>query len=261
MKKTALFLTAAIALACAAEPVRLAPSSPEDFTEGERLQMQDGAFAVTKNGTFFTRVRVPIDSSKPGTLTAEYKLLPDATPAQFVIALDSVDAKGVRLLGAHLFGYKSTETVLAADAKKGQRILKIKDADRWQKPAYRRGTMVAFYVKPDSSDLPNRSLSSLIASISPDGEVKLRYPLAASYPAGTPVRIHRDTCSFGIGSVYVKGEEEWKTVTVKILPRRENGDPQCWWPGIAKVGVRFGFVSSKPGAGLLIRNIVFTQEE
>ena len=259
MKKLALLFAAAGALVCAAETVRLAPSKPEEFLNGEKLEVKDGALVMRQSGTFITKEHIAFDSAKPGVLTFEYKLAPDAKPVMFVASLDTRDAKGAVLFGAHLFGYKETETELAAPTKKTDRVFKIKDAAKWQDPKYRRGVMVAFNVKEDNSDLPNRRVSSLIKSITPDGEVTLRYPVGVAYPAGTRVRIHRDTCRFGIGSTYLKPTAEWKKCTVKIRPRAE-GDPGSWWPFAEKIGVRFGFLGSNPEAGVMIRSIEFTQE-
>ena len=260
MKKTALFLAAvaAAALAGAAETAKFAPSKPQDFLHGEKLEEKDGAL-VMRGGMFTTKEHVAFDSAKPGVLSLEYKLLPDAKPTMFVVAFDARDAKGALLIGANIFGHKGTETELAAPVKKGDRVLKLKDGSRWQTPEFRRGTMVAFGAKADSSDLPNRRISSLIVSVSSEGEVRLRYPVGVDYPAGTSVRAHRDTGSFGIGSTYLKPTAEWKKCTVKIRPRRE-GDAGSWWPFVEKVGVRFGFLGNNPEAGVMIRNIEFTQE-
>ena len=259
MKKTALFLAlAAAAFACAAESVRIAPSKPEEFLNGEKLEVKEGAL-VMKEGAIISKQHVAFDSAKPGVFTFEYKLAPGAKPVMFYAALDTRDAKGALLFGAHIFGFKETETELAAATTKFDRTIKLKDGSRWQKPEYRRGVMVAFDAKEDNSDLPNRRISSLVKNISPEGEVTLRYPVGAAYPTGTRIRLHRDTCSFGIGSTYLKPTAEWKKCTVKIRPRTE-GDAGSWWPFAEKVGVRFGFLSNKPEAGVMIRNIEFTQE-
>ena len=258
MKKSAMFLALGAAFVCAAATVELAPSKPEEFLEGAKPEVQENALVI-KNGAIVSKQHVAFDRTKPGVFTFEYKLAPGAKPVMFYAALDTRDAKGALLFGAHIFGYKETETELAAPTKKTDRVFKIKDAAKWQEPKYRRGVMVAFDVKEDNSDLPNRRITSLVKGISPDGEVTLRYPVGAAYPAGTRIRIHRDTCSFGIGSTYLKPTAEWKKCTVKIRPAAE-GDPGSWWPFAQTVGVRFGFLGTNPEAGVMIRNIKFTQE-
>ena len=261
MKRIASLVAIGCALVCAAEPVKLAPSQPQEFTDGAKLEVVDGALAVRKPGSFISKQHVAFDKTKPGTLTLEYKLAPDAKPESFVVALDALDAKRRRIVGAHIFPIKTTETELAADAKKGDKTLKIKDASQWQDIPLKRGTMVAFNVKEDLSDLPNRTVSGLIASVSPDGEVTLRTPLRIGYPAGTRVRVHRDIGSFGIGSTYRKAGEEWQTLTIKVQSDAKD-EAYRWWDFVTEVGVRFGFVRGKidEDAGVLIRNIEFTQE-
>ena len=261
MKRIASLIAIGCALVCAAEPVKLAPSQPKEFTDGAKLEVVDGVLAVRQPGSFISKQHVAVDTAKPALLTLEYKLSPEAKPESIVFSLDVIDAKGVRFVGAHIFPIKETETELAADAKKGDKTLKIKDASQWQDLPLKRGTMVAFNVKEDLSDLPNRTVSGLIDSVSPEGEVTLRVPLRVGYPAGTRVRVHRDIGSFGIGSTYRKAGEEWKKLTVKIAP--DAADEACrWWKFTDKVGVRFGFVRGKidEDAGVLIRNIEFTQE-
>ena len=261
MKKLVSLLMLGGVLACAAEPVKLTPSQPKEFTDGAKLEVVDGVLAVRKPGSFMSKQHVAFDRTKPALLTLEYKLAPEAKPESFVVSLDVLDAKGIRIVGAHIFPIKTTETELAADVKKGDKTLKIKDASQWQNLPLKRGTMVAFNVREDLSDLPNRTVSGLIDSVSPEGEVTLRVPLRVGYPAGTRVRVHRDIGSFGIGSTYRKAGEEWQKLTVKIQP--DAADEACrWWEFAEKAGVRFGFVRGKinEDAGILIRNIEFTQE-
>ena len=118
MKRIVSLFAIVCALVCAGEPVKLAPSQPEDFTESAKLEVLEGALVIRKPGTFISKQRVAIDSAKPGILTLEYKLAPEAKPENFVVALDALDAKGRRIVGAHIFPMKTTETELAADAKK-----------------------------------------------------------------------------------------------------------------------------------------------
>ena len=261
MKKLASLVAIGCALVCAAEPVKLTPSQPKEFTDGAKLEVLDGALVVRKPGSFISKEHVAVDTTKPAQLTLEYKLAPDAKPDSFVFSLDVVDAKGRRFVGAHVNPIKTTETELAADAKKGDKTLKIKDASQWQDLPLKRGVMVAFNVKEDLSDLPNRTVTGLIESVSPEGEVTLRVPLRVGYPAGTRVRVHRDIGSFGIGSTYRKAGEDWKQLTIKIQPDAADA-AYSWWNFTEKVGVRFGFVRGKlnEDAGVMIRNIEFTQE-
>ena len=261
MKRIASLIAIGCALVCAAEPVKLAPSTPKEFTDGAKLETTDGALLVRTTGSFISKQHVAVDKTKPGRLTLEYKLAPGAKPDPFVVSLDVLDAKGIRIVGAHIFPIKTTETELAADAKKGDKTLKIKDASQWQDIPLKRGTMVAFNVKEDLSDLPNRTVSGLIESVSPEGEVTLRVPLRVGYPAGTRVRVHRDIGSFGIGSTYRRAGEEWQKLTIEIKPDSKD-EAYRWWSFAEKVGPRFGFVRGKinEDAGLLIRNIEFTQE-
>ena len=238
--------------------VRIALSEPEEFLNGEKLEMKEGAL-VLKKDNIVSKKHVAFDSAKPGVFTFEYKLANGAKPVMFYAALDTRDAKNQKLSGSYIFGFKETETELAASTKKSDRVIKLKDGSRWQKPEYRRGVVVvAFNAKEDGSDLPNHRLRP-VKNISPDGEVTLRSPVGAAYPAGTRVRLHRDTCSFGIGSTYLRPTAEWKKCTIEIRPRTE-GDAGSWWPFAKTVGVLFGLRGSDPEAGVMIRNIEFSQE-
>lgn len=62
----------------------------------------------------------------------------------------------------------NTDTVLADAVKKGDKVIKVKDASKWDKRNFK---IVAFNTKADLSDLPNRTFSSNITKLEQKGDV------------------------------------------------------------------------------------------
>ena len=116
----------------AAEPSRISPAAPEDFSRSETMTLEQGVL-VMNSGNHVTKQTIAVDRTRPGRLTFEYKLAPGAKPQTFVIAVHSVTAEGKYLVGGRIFAVAGTETELVAPVRKGDRILKLKDASRWQK--------------------------------------------------------------------------------------------------------------------------------
>lgn len=78
--------------------------------------------------------------------------------------------------------------VLSAPVKRGDKTVKVTGAEKWQRA--KAGSVIVFNAKKDCSDLPNRSRSAAVKSISADGQIEFVQPLRRKYPAGTAVRRH-----------------------------------------------------------------------
>lgn len=123
-----------------------------------------------------------------------------------------------------------TGTVLAADAKKGDKSLRIKPRE-WNR---NKGQFyaVAFNVKDDLSDLPNLDVIS-ISDISPKdtfNEVTLGSPLIQDYLAGTKVRMHR---YLDYTALVNDVPGEWTEYSITISGESNAGTPALnkFWNG------------------------------
>lgn len=123
----------------------------------------------------------------------------DNKPSYAYFGLISFDASGREIQSENVSSFPNTETELAAPAEPGDTVIKVKNAASWKNFTY---CVVAFNVKDDKSDLPNRDLSSSITGIKKNEdvwEISLKKPLKNDYPAGTKIREH-----YKGGYIYVK---------------------------------------------------------
>ena len=261
MKKSlAAFVLASCAVLSAAEPQRLAPSMPEDFIGSGVKKAEDGTLLLDAKGIIRSRENLKLDPAKSYQLSFDYKLAPESRPVQLITAVDAISPSGRRIFGFQVCGAPGSETELTAEAKPGDRILKVKDTSKWPNAIPPRvATFLAFNAKADGSDLPSTDMSSFIEKYTPEGEITLKTPLAKGYPAGTPVRIHLDRASFGTGTRYLRPMQEWRTLKVVIMPPAPDGtfSADRWWPGTDRIGILLQpSTEIPPGSGVLVRNPV-----
>ncbi len=177
--------------------------------KGELSDTKDGIRFTGKN-MFFSRGKLEIDPSKSYEVSFRVRAAEGAkTPGNCYIGIKCFNASGREIPITHVNALAGTETELAAPAKRGDLVLKVKDASKWTA----RYAHAAFNVKKDLSDLPNPDISPSITKIEKKGQVwelTLKTPLSKDYPAGTAVRRHADSNTF----IYVCGNlvpgKEWK---------------------------------------------------
>jgi hypothetical protein len=148
-----------------------------------------------------------------------------------------------------------TATTLTADAKKGEKILKIapKEWIRHKAMLY----AVAFNAKDDLSDLPNFNTSP-IADVSVKetfNEITLGEPLTQDYPAGTKVRMHR---YLDYMSIVNEVPAEWTEYSISISGEAEGGAPakNKFWNGTKFIKVSIFGMNVAP---LLFDDIAFQE--
>lgn len=149
---------------------------------------KDGSLEV-KNKEFyvFSTKQYEIDPAATYVLSGKFRKLAENVKVPLYFGFALYDKNGKWIHGMEATPYPTTETVLTEAAKKGSRILKVKDASKWRKQT----PYIAFNVKSDLSDLPNRDISPAIVHCVKKGDVwqiTLRYGLKKDYPAGTKVR-------------------------------------------------------------------------
>lgn len=184
--KTALCMTA---VACsgmvfAAEVFKLEKLS--DVTKHANVSQQDQIFTVRKNASLFANQKLTLDPAKKYRLSGEFRCIQGKSPNVY-LGYAPRDAKNRQIRPACVLSQKDSLTELAADAEAGGKVLKIKDASKWDTvfPYIN----VAFNAKEDFSDLPNFEVFPIKKnSIKKAGdvwEITLETALRKAYPAGT----------------------------------------------------------------------------
>ncbi|MBP5531876.1 MAG: hypothetical protein J6Y54_07610 [Lentisphaeria bacterium] len=277
--KRALLLGALFGVfALAAESRSLTIAEGTDFLPKGIVKQDDGLLRITTNDGFRTipAKMLKIDPDKTYELKCELKLADAETPVRSVIvAVTGCNANGQGLVGTHVSAVSGTETEVLEDAPKGAASLKLKITAAWTAipKGFRNSFSLAIGTKEKCADLPSRRLTAQVktyACSADPSEITLKQPLAFPVAAGTRVRVHLDQASFGVATQYIRPTAEWKSHTIKILPRQEYAEGKvisgnCWWPGVESAGIYFsvrtGGKKIPAGSGVLIRNISHAEVE
>lgn len=252
--------TAVVSLAVAGSVVAansLEPRKVADWTGWTSTVKSSGnGFRITSKGymQISSGKQIPIDLKKKYQISMEYRLAPGAkSSANFYFAPICYDKNGKQINAASQYAIAGTDTVLAAPAAKGAKVVKIKNGAKWQVT----WGHVAFDTKPGYADFPNTSLI-YIDNIKKNGDVwdvTLKAPLPKAYPAGTAVRNHRS----GAGQRYVlytAPKAEWQKVSRVFTGAKHETQPgsaAAWRIGTSKAGIII-FTLNKP-VDMEVRNI------
>lgn len=209
-----------------------------EFNKPEDWNWNKGAF---KDGVLTYQDQWRIVSTKMTKIepTAQYTLrfkvkgpADPSKPLNVVGAFAVYDADKREIQPYEVIYVKGTETELAAPAAVGDTVLHLKDASKWRKTA----RSIAFNVKDDLSDLPNREvLPVCIHEITAkDGtyEATLKTPMNKALPAGTRVRQHIYSSPLFVFRKPVPCE--WTGMSGSLSGISDGKNPNHtgkWWPG------------------------------
>ena len=241
---------AAAGVLCGAESI--APQTLSDWAGVNQNVTQDAEGVITmkpKSTTISAKKAITVDPAKTYKLFGKFRKVPGSTvDTRIYFGLASCDEKGNPIPSGAVIVMPNTDTVLADAVKKGDKVIKVKDASKWDKRNFK---IVAFNTKADLSDLPNRTFSSNITKLEQKGdvwEITLQAPMRTAYPAGTAVRqqSHGSTYMYP-GAAYVSAPADWKEFTAEIKGQVKSGSPsKQWWPGARKGKIVIFSVWNKP---------------
>lgn len=250
------------ALVMAAETA-LAPSQISDLKKingaGTLTVNADKVFELKGVANFRSSAVLPIDPKKTYKLSGEFMAKNDTVPSILYFGVIALNDKKQNIISEYVFGVKGTETELAEDAKAGDMELKVKDCSKWKFP---RG-QVAFNVKADLSDLPNKEISPAIKSYQKAGDiytVTLTKPLKKAYPKGTAIRHHRSAGTYLYSAAAGKKlTNQWQTFSATINGVSPITDPVAYrkfWYTTSNASILIlGNFAGKADAVMLFRNL------
>ena len=219
-----IFAAASICVVSAAEVA--AVKTAADLTKTATVSVKNAVATIKGSSSIaFSSKAFAVKPGKKYKVTAEVKTI-SGTPGTILLGLAPLDAKGKAINSIDVNVMTGSETELAVAAKKGDKVLTVKNASKWNKAsAY---SAIVFNAKADFSDLPNREQAKTVkGKIVKKGnvwEITLVNPLAKAYAAGTKVR---QQCS-GNGYIYtfIKGK----------LPVGQSAKASAFCSGISKAG-------------------------
>ena len=232
MKFLSLLAMSVLAVSLSAETVKY--DLQKEFSKVKAATVE-GEVLTFKGPGSLAFPAIKFDPAAKYTLNVDLKQVPGAKTFPVHYGFYCYDSKGRQILHHHVAITQKTATVLAADAKVGDKTITVKDASNWKKDYW-----IAFNAKADLSDLPNRELVRAGKSIEKKGDVwivTLTTPLKKAYAAGTAVREH----SSG-GYIYVqsgvKVGADWKTISGEVSglnPLTNGGYNKKFWPGTVTI--------------------------
>ena len=238
-KLTAGLLASACMGMLPAQEVKLSMESPADFTQSKRIVQAGDVFTVKGLGAFFSVKPLTIDPAKKYQISGEFRMK-NGKPVLLYFGFAPYDAKNRPIFPKLVNGNSKTLTEVAEAAKKGDQVIKVKEASQWNtKSKY---CHIAFGARADLSDLPNRDLLATVPpNVRQNGEVwevLLAKPLVNDIAAGTPVRQHSDGSAWIYSAGLVKLTDQWVTRKGVITGIAPSGIPSNkFWKGTEQVKV------------------------
>lgn len=150
---------------------------------------------------------IPVDPAKKYRLSGKFRLVKPLAekPGKLKFGIQTFDKDKRPIYPEHTTVINRTATTLAAAAEYGKRTVTIAAGKSWRiVPNF---SYIAFDVKDDFSDLPNRTTVAITGIKQlPDGkaELQLKAPMRAFYAAGTKVRMHYRLAAFLYGGALNK---------------------------------------------------------
>ncbi|MDD2479033.1 MAG: hypothetical protein PHS31_04000 [Victivallaceae bacterium] len=161
-------------------------SETEDFLEPVKIvEINEERFFEVNPGVFKSTKAFKIDRKKAYLLKGSFRKL-SQEDIYIYFGFVPLDSSDQRISPQDINCAPETGTELAEEVKVGDTTVKLKNGADWGK-VNKRWFAVAFNVKDDFSDLPNRDLSPRIDSVS-GNEITLSSPIKRAYPVGTKVR-------------------------------------------------------------------------
>ncbi len=232
----ALAVTAGTGVLFGAEVLKIEKAS--DLLGTRNLTENAAEKSITASGRYarVTSKPFPVDPAKKYKLSGKFRAAPGTAGEVFYFGFIPLDEKGRQIASEYVnVPKKGTDTELAAPARKGDTVVKVKDASKWD--MLTPWGVIAFNAKDDCSDLPNRDVTQIAEKkIEKKGdvwEVTLKKPVAKDYPAGTRVRQQR----FGATYLYTAGPgkkapADWQEFSGNVQGIVPAGNPSYkWWNG------------------------------
>jgi hypothetical protein len=227
---------------------------------------KDECFQVLNRKLVHSTGKIPIDNQAKYTLSAKFKS-GNCKKNRVYFGLLMFDANKKPICPGNVTVEPKSETVLTVPCKKGDTVIQIKDASKWQDVFKKRRLVVAFGADDsgDYKDLPNSKISSKVIKLEKKKDfwtATLEKPLDFNFPAKTVVRAHYDCSHYMYIMAFYKNLKKWTKYSGVVRPAGSHGSPgRRFWKGAKFVQVLIlANWGQKNGRELLVSNISFTKD-
>ncbi len=223
-------------------------------------------FSVTGSKLVNSNEFIPVDAKREYQFTGWLKS-GDNKENQVYAGLLLFDENKRQISGASVTPLAESETVLATEAKKGETVVKVKDASKWEPLLPRKQLTIAFDAdcSGEYKDLPNFKCYSVTQMEKKDGfwALTLEAPLGTDFGLETKVRAHYTCGHYMYVFAMKKNLADWTKYSDAIKPVVKTGSPgNTFWPGTKYVQVLIlANWGQKDGETLLFSNISLEKVE
>lgn len=191
-----------------AQDAGLKPQSISDWSCGwngggsnlsEPAAKDGNAILLKGSGLIFSKGTIAIDPSKTYQVSGSFKAVPGSKEGRFYLGVQPLNSDNVWISPSKVNAVAGTDTELAEPCNPEDKVIKIKGGKGWEQGQH---YFIAFNTDNSGSysDLPNSTLSPMgFTKVENKGdvtEVTLRDSCGKEFPAGTKVRMHRDSATF-----------------------------------------------------------------
>ena len=255
---TGILAAVSVGMLSAQEVISL--TKPEDFNLPKKIVKANDAFSAKGVYSVVSAKSFTLDPAKKYQISGEF-CQKGGKQITVLLGFAPYDAQNKQITSSSVNAVGGTLTEVAADAKKGDKVIKVKNASKWLTKGL---VFVALNAKKDFSDLPNQNqLATVAPHVKKNGEVweiLLKNPLAKDIAAGTPVRQQ----AAGSAYIYTTGvarlTDQWIARKGVISGIAKYGNvANKMWPGTAKVRVIILMLNANPQSEVLFRNVKVTE--
>ena len=232
----------------AEEPQLLQINSTNDWAGKWRTEEQlrtvtrdgDVVFEATGDQRLNSAGSLTIETNAVYKLSGYFRAKPGTKPGKLYFGVMPFDEKKMLINSPPINVITNSDTELLAPCRKDDKKLVVKNAAGWKTSD---GAMVAFDIKDDYGDLPNRKLSESginnIRKTDNGWEIELKGICRFDFPAGTRLREHISGGNYLYAAVCnLVTPAEWKYFEGKVSGMAKYGLPQDqWWAGTKQGGI------------------------
>jgi hypothetical protein len=194
----------------------------------------ENAIACKGDLQMFSKDSIKIEPGKSYKISGSFKIAPDSKPSKFYLGVMPLNDKGRQINSTQIGATDGTETELAADCNPEDKVIKIKNGEKWKDGKY---NLIAFNIDDSGkkADLPNTDLSSIgIAKVEKKDnafEVTLNAKCGKKYAAGTKIRQHMSGATYiYLGAINKDVPADWAEFS-KVFKK------ESCWPGTCGVKI------------------------
>ena len=142
MNKKIMLLSAVLCMGTLSAAEIFKVATPADFGKKAKITQEEDVLVVNGSGDFFTVKDFKLDPAKKYKLSGQFRLR-SGSPVQVWLGYAPLNNKKQTLFPIYVNPVANTGTEVVAAARRGTKLLKVKDASKWKQ----RSCYVAFNVK------------------------------------------------------------------------------------------------------------------